>query len=213
MSEDLVIINCLFKPSLIDKSLLYCKSLSQLLNNYLINIGFELNQQIFINNVFHDNNDNVLTLLNKISIEYETQTTGYIQLIRSIIIEIIIMTMRKIQNSQQILANNQDKEIAEIISYIDKNILNDFTLNDFAIKFNTSLSNLSKKFKNQTGFNFIKYIQIKRIESACRLLSNTCEKIPDIAFKSGYNDIKFFNEIFKKFIGKTPTQYRNTYVK
>ncbi len=208
ISKDLVIFNCLFKPMLIDHSLAYSKSLAQLIGHYLINIGFEISQHQFIYNVFNDTDGAVLTLLNKILYEYEAQATGCIQIMRSILTEVIILTMRKVEMTQRIYLNHSEKEISEIISDIHKNYLNPLTLQEYSDKYNTSISSLSKKFKKQTGHTYSHYIQMKRIEQACRLLSNTNEKIIMIAYECGYTDMKHFNSIFKKIMGTTPTMYR-----
>ncbi len=208
ISKDLVIFNCLFKPRLIDNSLAYSKSLAQLISHYLINIGFEISQHQFIYNVFNDTDGVVLTLLNKILAEYQAQATGCIQIMRSILTEVIILTMRKVEITQRIYLNHSEKEISEIISDIHKNYLNPLTLQEFSDKYNTSISSLSKKFKKQTGYTYSHYIQMKRIEQACRLLSNTDEKVIIIADECGYTDMKHFNSIFKKIMGTTPTMYR-----
>lgn len=48
-----------------------------------------------------------------------------------------------------------------------------------------------------------------RINEACRLLLAEKRKIIDIAESVGYTDIKFFNELFKKYTGSTPREYRS----
>lgn len=208
INNDLVILNCLFKPRLIDNSLAYSKSLTQLIGHYLINIGFEISQHQFIYNVFSDTDGVVLTLLNKILDEYKAQATGCMQIMRSILTEVIILTMRKVEMTQRIYYNHSEKEISEIISDIHTNYLNPLTLQEFSDKYNASISSLSKKFKKQTGYTYSHYIQMKRIEQACRLLSNTSEKVLMIAYECGYTDMKHFNSIFKKIMGTTPTMYR-----
>lgn len=208
ISGDLVILNCSFKPRVIDNALTFSKSLSDLMNHYLINVGFEISQQQFIYNVFTDNDGRVLDLLNKISDEYADKATGQIQMIRSLLIEIIILTMRKVQKTQRKLIGNSEREIAEIIAAVDENYFDPITLQTFSDKYNRSVSSLSKKFKDQSGYNFSKYIQIKRMEQACRLLSNSDAKVAEIAYECGYTDMKCFNQVFKRIMGTTPTMYR-----
>jgi hypothetical protein len=52
------------------------------------------------------------------------------------------------------------------------------------------------------------YIQQIRIENACRLLESSDKHIGDIANAVGYEDIKFFCEIFKKHLGISPRRFR-----
>jgi AraC-like DNA-binding protein len=47
-----------------------------------------------------------------------------------------------------------------------------------------------------------------RLEKACQLLVETEEKIVSIAFESGYRHLGFFNAVFKKKFGVTPSEWR-----
>lgn len=44
--------------------------------------------------------------------------------------------------------------------------------------------------------------------NACKMLRETSEKITYIAGCAGYDNVSYFNRIFKKYVGKTPSQYR-----
>ena len=68
----------------------------------------------------------------------------------------------------------------------------------------------SKLFKETTGINFSDFVQKLRIDGACNLLKTTDMNVTDIAYEVGFNDIKFFYEVFKKITSKTPGQYRNS---
>jgi YesN/AraC family two-component response regulator len=58
------------------------------------------------------------------------------------------------------------------------------------------------------GMSFNEYLQKKRIEQSCRLISNTEKKITEIAEIVGYRDVKFFNQIFKKHLKMTPREFK-----
>ena len=47
-----------------------------------------------------------------------------------------------------------------------------------------------------------------RIEHSCRILANTDKKVIDAAQLVGYDDIKFFGSVFKRFMNMTPSEYR-----
>ena len=63
-------------------------------------------------------------------------------------------------------------------------------------------------FKRITGTSITSYIQELRIAEACRLLETTDDSSAQIARASGFNDIKFFYQTFKKSTGLTPAEYR-----
>jgi YesN/AraC family two-component response regulator len=88
------------------------------------------------------------------------------------------------------------------------NYSSDIKLEDLATRAFLSPNYFSKLFKDCTSITISDYIQKLRIEEACNLLKNTDKKIIDISGEVGYKDIKFFNQIFKKIIGKTPSDYR-----
>ena len=71
-----------------------------------------------------------------------------------------------------------------------------------------SISYFSLIFKNHTGETFISYLTRIRVEKAKELLKCTDLKTYEIADRIGYADPHYFNLIFKKATGMTPTMYR-----
>lgn len=211
ISEELVVINCLFKPSAVDTALSDCRSFRELLNHYMINIGYTIGPSQSKEKIFSDPDGEILLLLQKIQEEYQNQKTGCRQLIRSSLIEIIIKTMRKMEDKHLSIMQKYDENIMQIVLMINQNPNTVNSLSELAGQLNMSVGNLSRRFRTATGYRFSEYLQKKRIEQACRLLINTRERIPEIALQSGYSDLKFFNAVFKKNVGETPTQYRKRF--
>lgn len=54
------------------------------------------------------------------------------------------------------------------------------------------------------------YLTDLRISSAMNDLSNTTENLEAIAQKNGFSNANYFGKVFKKKVGVTPIQYRNT---
>lgn len=71
-----------------------------------------------------------------------------------------------------------------------------------------STSYFSLIFKNHTGETFISYLTRIRVEKSKELLKCTDLKTYEIADRVGYTDPHYFNLIFKKAMGMTPTEYR-----
>jgi AraC family L-rhamnose operon transcriptional activator RhaR len=63
--------------------------------------------------------------------------------------------------------------------------------------------------KRATGQSFTEYMQNLRIRKSCELLRRTTLPVKEIAARSGYRDLKFFHELFRKKTGRTPLEYRN----
>ncbi len=84
----------------------------------------------------------------------------------------------------------------------------DLSLGKLADTFQMSESSISRRIKQITDCNFLDYVNRKRIEYACSLLSETDESVNDISKACGYvNDITF-RRLFKKYMGITPGDYR-----
>ena len=73
---------------------------------------------------------------------------------------------------------------------------------------NISGNHLSEKFKRVTGVNFVKYIARRRFEKARDLLHDPNLRVSEIAFAVGFQSLSQFNRVFRKFSGKSPTEYR-----
>ena len=62
-------------------------------------------------------------------------------------------------------------------------------------------------FKEETGFTFVEYLNLVRIEQAKTLLRDSNMKIYQIALEVGYSNPSYFYEVFKKLTGKRPREY------
>jgi len=91
--------------------------------------------------------------------------------------------------------------------YLHRNYMRDISLESCADALGTSPYALSKAFKAATGTNFIDYLTELRLEKAKQLLRESELKIHDVAGMVGYQH-SYFNRIFKKLEGITPTLYR-----
>lgn len=204
--EKFKIINCMFRPKLIDETLENSSRFKDLVNNYLIRFSYKNIRQDPTDVVFQDTDKNtILGVLNKIVAEYEAKEVGYQEIIRSYLIVIIISMMRAVTPPDIITDDNSTQYI---IDYIKANYMRPIKLSDFCSVLNYSLPYLSKKFKIDTGMSFIDYLQQIRIEQSCRLLANTDKKIEEIAMLVGYGNTPFFNNVFKKNLNMSPRMFR-----
>lgn len=104
--------------------------------------------------------------------------------------------------------------LANVISavqvYIERNFKDDIALGDVARLFGMSDSTLSRMFTRETGVHFTAYINTIRLNNAMTLLRQPNLTISDIAQRSGFINVEYFSRLFKKQLGITPTQYRET---
>ncbi len=203
-NEKFEVINCLFVPRLIDTALAYCREFQTLLRHYLIQIGNKYSAGI-ADRVFHDENGEILENLTKMLSEFNEKNVGWLEMMRSKMIEILIITARRLTVAQV------GDTVSEIILKMQKNYSKNLTLADLAEKFGYSVPYLSKLFKEKTGMTFRRNLRKIRIDEACRLLCNTNDKIWVVSNTVGYTDVDFFCRIFKEDTGVTPSEFREKF--
>lgn len=99
----------------------------------------------------------------------------------------------------------------KLIQYIGENYKNEISLTSAGEALHMNPNYVSQLFKKEAGVTFVRYVTQMRIEDAIRLLTMTKKSAVDIAMEIGFNDYFYFLRTFKKFTGKTPSQYRQEY--
>lgn len=112
-------------------------------------------------------------------------------------------------HARGISSGQKNHTLTEITKYIDANFRKEMSLDTLATKFNYSSTYLSKLFKSELGINFYEYLTRFRLQHAVRQLTDSDEKIVEIAYDNGFSDIRAFNKMFRKHFGLTPTEYRS----
>lgn len=98
--------------------------------------------------------------------------------------------------------------IKQAVEYIKEYYHTDIKVQEVAEVVNISPNYFSSIFKQVTGKYFKEYINQLRIDEAKSLLAETPFKVREIAEQVGFHEYKYFVEVFKKFTGMTPTDYR-----
>lgn len=203
-SDDFKAITCTFVPEFIDSSLLGCTGITDVLKNYNINL---FSYSLADISSFDDESGSILNMLETMIEEYQRKEAGFLSIIRSCLIQILVLTMRK----TELVTMRLDERITEIVEYVHKNYSEPITLKSLSDKFNCSISNLSIIFKNQMGISFSEYLRKVRIEAGCRLLVDTDKSIWEVANDTGYGDVRSFREHFKDFYNVTPLKFRKMF--
>lgn len=113
-----------------------------------------------------------------------------------------------------ILAHSVEKEwikngnIVDALKYINSNLERALSLSEIAENVCLSESYFIRLFRNLVKIPPMQYVVMKRIERAVVYLLETNLRINEIARKIGYEDVRYFNRVFKKIMGVTPSQCR-----
>lgn len=99
--------------------------------------------------------------------------------------------------------------IQKVLTRIDSDLTADLSLKKQAKLLNVNASYLSTLFKKETGMTLTDYVNKKRVDHAIFLLNSSNMQIQTIAQYCGIPDVNYFTKIFKKYVGKTPKEYRD----
>lgn len=105
---------------------------------------------------------------------------------------------------------NYSPPVQKIIALIDSDLTADLSLRVFSKMLNVSGSYLSTLFKKETGQTLSEYINNRRIKHAMHLLKTTRLQIQTIAQYCGIMDVQYFSKVFKRVVGVTPKEYRES---
>jgi len=103
------------------------------------------------------------------------------------------------------------KAVSDAKRFIDENFSESITLNDIAKSVHLSEIYFHNLFTESTGTTPHKYLIIKRIENAKKLLRSSTLSINEIAEYSGFGSQQYLNKVFKKETGVTPLSYRKSF--
>jgi AraC-like DNA-binding protein len=105
---------------------------------------------------------------------------------------------------------NSDK-IKIIYNFVQENYGNKISLSEVSALVNMSPVSFNRFIKNRTGKTLIDYINDTRISYSARWLIEKEYSIAEIANKCGFNNIAYFNRVFKKSKNCTPSHYRDEF--
>jgi AraC-like DNA-binding protein/quercetin dioxygenase-like cupin family protein len=199
-------LDCLFLPELLDPSLKGRESLSELFEHYLLNFNLQVLSQNPAQMVFHDEDGSILKLLRCIGREEEGRAAGYTEMIRCYLIEILLLTLRRLENATA--ASGAQKVSSYLCAWVSKHYMDEVSVTELAAQMNYSVPYVSRRFKEEMGMTFVRYLQDYRVKQAARLLLAGKTPVSQVAEQVGYRDVKFFSRVFKTYTGHSPAAFR-----
>ena len=97
--------------------------------------------------------------------------------------------------------------VGKVVSYIDENYMNKITLQDIADYTHLSVPHFCRVFKKSTGYTFLKYLNMYRVEKSLIFL-NDSQSVMNTAESCGFENQNTYIRLFKQFKGITPLQYK-----
>lgn len=103
-----------------------------------------------------------------------------------------------------------DPLIENLKNYIEANLEYEIDLSLVAQMFHYNEKYLGRLFKRKTGYSFSEWINKRRVEISREMLLAEKDTVTNISSKVGFNNVTYFNRLFKKRYGVTPSEYRKS---
>lgn len=150
--------------------------------------------------------NNIKNIIDKLESSLNSEEFGSKLLSNSLFIQLIIY-LNRIHLDNMYIDDKEsliyDKQIEEILKYINSNLSENLSIDNLANKFFISKYYLMHKFKKETGYTLHKYILQKRLLLAKDLIKSG-EPIVKTSLKCGFNDYSCFLRSFKKMFNESP---------
>lgn len=98
--------------------------------------------------------------------------------------------------------------LKKILTHVKNHYRETLSIADLADVCGFSCSHFMKFFKKHMGTSFIEYLNDYRLTMAARMLLSSTEPIVVVAGESGFENLSYFNRLFKRKYKMTPSEYR-----
>lgn len=95
-----------------------------------------------------------------------------------------------------------------ILKHVETHYQEKLSISDMAGISGFSCSHFMKFFKQHMGISFIDYLNDYRLNMAARMLSSSADPIVAVAGEAGFENLSYFNRLFKRKYHMTPSRYR-----
>ena len=95
-----------------------------------------------------------------------------------------------------------------VLKEVENRYAEPLTVKEMAGMCGYSASHFMKFFRRQMGMSFVEYLNDYRLLMAARMLASTEETVTEIARLSGFDQPSYFNRLFRRKYGMTPSEYR-----
>lgn len=141
--------------------------------------------------------------------EMERKETGYELAVSAMIKSMLLILLR--HDGRKMLHYNDDpllERIVPALEYIDRHLTDKIMIEDVTRQVNLSYYYFVKLFKKALGMSFTDYVNFKRIKRAEQMLLTEDFSIVEIAENVGIANLGHFYEMFKRFNGCSPKQFK-----
>lgn len=163
--------------------------------------------------LFQDDGDwqsAVLKKIQEIDLFYRERPLGFEMEITALLFfvwKLFYINEKDCHLSADVHAKKYDR-MKSILAYIHGNYQSKITLHDMARAANISKSECSHSFKEYMRETPFEYLLRYRVEQSIALLEEPDSTITETALSAGFTSASYYTEVFKRYIGITPREYK-----
>lgn len=151
--------------------------------------------------------------------ELEKKPRDYPAAVRLLLAELLLFLSRRLQplesdtprREPQTARTWKHQKVHEVADYLTIHPETDESLEELARRFYVSKSYLSRIFREVTGFTVNEYRNVSRIRKSQQLLRDGKLSVTEIAAQVGFENLTYYERVFKKYTDTTPLKYRKTF--
>lgn len=173
-------------------------------HNFCREIGFDITKTIFSEKT---SDSEIINIFNIMIRESTNKQLHWKKAIRALGITMNILLYRNqiIANKERILNKNKSELVKMAIEFINKNLTNEFCLDDIATELCISKYYFCRIFKDITGQTLKEYLLTLRCLHARTLLQKGNINIIECAQMCGFNNSSYFSKCYKNQFGYLPS--------
>jgi len=106
-----------------------------------------------------------------------------------------------------LLLQKNNSRLQNIFTHVEKHFNEEVNIKKVALIANLSVPSFCNYFKKLMNCTFTDFVNQYRIQRACALMLHE-KSITEICYECGFNNVAYFNKVFKTIMKKTPTEYK-----
>ena len=145
--------------------------------------------------------------------EIAQRAAGYQQVVQALVVKLLLDTARAVTDVPPSSGDGHALESAETLvqdmtRYLRDNYQRPVRVRDVAAQVHLSERHTNRLFRERMGVSIKAYLTRFRLEIAAQHLLNHQMTVTEVAYASGYRDVRHFITQFRQHTGLTPTAFR-----
>lgn len=147
----------------------------------------------------------------ELSESFERKQKGYEMEIKELLFKIMLLFYRFVPYQREEADSEEITEkLKAVLQYVKEHYRQQITVAQLAQICHFSEYYFMRFFKQYMGVTCVEYLNQYRMEIAAGRLAGSSRSVTEIAMDTGFNNVSYFNRVFRRSFGMTPKEYRKS---